>query len=398
MAIGIALPPLQLPLVIGGVFIGKNLGRSLGYIGGKIASDFANNFIVDHLLTPYMKKKLLAMINQGFYNASTAKEVICRSDICAKGSAEYKCGCRSCKGVMQYSDSKGAASCKTCGLGTYPVSNYNRQNIGCRKCAIGTYGTSEGKCHSCNGVMNYGDTEGATSCKNCIVGTIPVRSFYQRNIRCAKCPVGTIGKSDGECHTCNGVMEYGDTEGATSCKTCKIGTVPDHNYYQRNYRCVHCRIGTIGKDDGKCHWCDGPMEFSDVSGATSCKRCPMGSIPRKDYNRYQIGCYKCRIGTIGKADGKCYWCDGPMEYSDQKGATTCKICPPGSVPRKDYNRYHYGCSKCRIGTIGKSDGKCYRCDGPREYSDVAGATSCKTCPPGHTVLKNYNHYHYGCKK
>ena len=306
MVIGVIVPPLQIPLVIGGVLVGQNLGRILGAVGGKIASDFVNNFIADNLIGKLVVNKLYLMIVDDISKAATSAGVTCRSDICSSGLVESKCKCVSCSGPMQYSDRDGLSSCKSCQLGSYPVKDYYRRNVGCRDC-----------------------------------------------------PRGSIGKSDGKCYNCGGPMGYGDEIGATSCKKCSLGTVPFHDYYQRYIGCSSCKKGTIGKNDGKCYYCDGPMEYGDEIGATLCKKCPLGTVPRRDYNRRHVGCSSCKKGTIGKSDGKCYYCDNPMEYGDEIGATLCKKCPLGSVPRRDYNRRHVGCSLCKKGTIGKSDGKCH---------------------------------------
>ena len=49
-----------------------------------------------------------------------------------------------------------------------------------------------------------------------------------------------------------------------------------------------------------------------------------------------IGSYKwyrqkCSIGHYGLGDGRCHACDGPMEYTDSNLAAECKKCPVGSV-------------------------------------------------------------------
>ena len=207
--------------------------------------------------------------------------------------------------------------------------------------------------------MEYGDQLGATSCKNCVLGTVPYHDYYQRNVGCSSCKEGTIGKDDGNCYNCDGPMEYGDEVGATSCKKCSLGEVPRLNYNQRHIGCRYCIKSTIGKDDGKCYNCDGPMEYGDEVGATSCKKCSLGTVPRLDYNQRHIGCRFCIKSTIGKDDGKCYNCDGPMEYGDEIGATSCKKCSLGTVPRLDNNQRHIGCRFCDNGTVGKSDGKCH---------------------------------------
>ena len=170
-------PPLQVPLVVGGVLIGRNLGRILGTVGGKIASDFVNNFIADNVIGKFMVKNLYSMLVGNISKASTSAEVICRSDICSSGSVEYKCKCVSCNGPMQYSDRDGLSSCKTCQVGSYPLPDYNCHHIRCRKCPSGTIGKSDGKCHDCNEPMKYGDKEGATSGKNCSLGQIPLKDI-----------------------------------------------------------------------------------------------------------------------------------------------------------------------------------------------------------------------------
>ena len=68
------------------------------------------------------------------------------------------------------------------------------------------------------------------------------------------------------------------------------------------------------------------MQYSDRAGLYSCKTCPLGQIPFTD-NGIHIGCISCSKGYIGKNDGWCYRCEGDMEYGDEIGATSCRICP-----------------------------------------------------------------------
>ena len=100
------------------------------------------------------------------------------------------------------------------------------------------------------------------------------------------------------------------------------------------------------------------MKYGDKEGATSCKNCSLGQIPLKHNGYYYIGCAPCRKGTIGKSDGKCHYCGGAMEYGDKEGATSCKICPLGQIPSWKYS-HKIGCAPCSKGTFGKSDGKCH---------------------------------------
>jgi len=291
MAIGVAVPPLQIPLTIGGVFIGKNLGRVLGALAGKVSADFVNNLISQKVIVKSLLHPLYSLIENSLKKLSTSSEITCRSDICSVGSAEKKCKCIACNGPMQYSNEDGATACKQCSLGSYPVHNYYQKNYRCRKCPIGAIGKGDGRCYNCDGPMEYSDTEAAVSCKQCSLGSYPVHNYYQRNYRCRKCPIGKIGKADGRCYTCDGPMEYSDTEAAVSCKQCSVGQIPVRNYSRRPYKCSNCRKGTYGKDDGKCHKCDGSiMQYGDAEGATSCKTCPQGSFPRRNYYGYFLSC------------------------------------------------------------------------------------------------------------
>ena len=165
-----------MPIIIGGVFIGRNLGRVLGTMGSKIASDFVNNLIADSVIGKYMVKPLYSMLVGNISNDATSNELTCRSDICLAGSAESKCQCVRCNGAMQYSDRAGLYSCKTCPLGQIP--NKRRGiHIGCKPCSEGYIGKVDGRCHACDKAMEYGDETGATSCKTCPTGQIPLKIY-----------------------------------------------------------------------------------------------------------------------------------------------------------------------------------------------------------------------------
>ena len=125
-------------------------------------------------------------------------------------------------------------------------------------------------------------------------------------------------------------MEYQDETGASSCKKCPLGKIPyDHDGV--SFGCTSCKIGTFGKNDGKCHDCDGVMEYQNEVGATSCKKCPLGKIPHSS-GGFNTSCSPCPTGTFGKNDGKCHKCDGVMEYQNEIGASSCKKCNSGKYP------------------------------------------------------------------
>jgi len=391
MAMGAAIPPLRIPLTIGGVFIGKKLGEVLGHIAGKTVEDTVMNYLAK-LTASNLVRPLFDFIKKEIKELSTSSEITCRSDICSRGYAEENCKCIACNGPMEYSDKDGLPSCNTCPIGSYP-----KNSRYCINCPVGTFGENDGKCYFCNGPMQYNDEKGADSCKTCPLGSIPDsgKRFYNsyhkdQYYKCTKCSTGTFWKNDGKCYKCNGTMEYSDVEGSTSCKTCSIGSYPSH--YSRN--CINCPVGTFGKNDGKCYFCNRPMQYNDEKGADSCKICPLGSIPDSSYRMTSDGkyyynqCIKCSTGYYGKNDGLCHKCNGTMEYSDVEGSTSCKTCPVGSIPDSGYRitsdgTYIYNkCSKCSKGYYGKNDGLCHKCNGAMQFSDVEGSTSCKTCPLG----------------
>ncbi|XP_066925087.1 proprotein convertase subtilisin/kexin type 5-like [Clytia hemisphaerica] len=362
------------------------------------------------------KKCPLGSVSKTYYGYNTS----CAQ--CRAGTYEIEGKCKHCNGVMEYQNEEGKSSCKKCPLGSIPYTNYG-YNTSCAQCRKGTFGKDDGKCYPCDGVREYQDKEGKFSCKKCSLGSTP--SYYNGYyIRCSSCAKGYFGKDDGKCHPCDGAMEYQDQTGKVSCKKCPLGKIP---YYYRGYiGCSSCGKGTFGKDDGRCHRCDGPMEYQDEVQSSTCKKCkssyapkgyldtktycysclnvnngecmskvkcPLGQVPSVLSNRY---CYHCRKGTFGKEEGKCHKCDGPMEYQDETGTTSCKTCPSGKVPH-NVDGYNIGCITCRKGTYSKNDGECHMCDGSMEYQDDSGATSCKKCPSG-TVPLESDGYNVDCSQ
>lgn len=263
-------------------------------------------------------------------------------------------------------------------------------------CAIGL----GGKCATlmCKGPMEFNDILGAVECKKCQLGWIPEKNLEGENVACTPCPPGSIGKRDGKCHLCTGPMSYTDIYGATQCRTCHLGWVPVEDFAGGHSRCKPCPAGTFGKVDGKCHSCSKSIEYSQVLGATHCKKCHSGWFAVKDHKENHVDCKQCPSGTYGDSDGTCYPCNGPMEYSDIKGAPKCKECHLGWVPSKNRRGRNIGCKKCRGGTFGKSDGKCHNCNGPLEYNNIRGAVQCHKCPPGTKPLKSRFGGNVGCKK
>ena len=104
------------------------------------------------------------------------------------------------------------------------------------------------------------------------------------------------------------------------------------------------------------------MSYSDIKGASLCKTCPLGSYPFESTQPFM--CAKCSLGLYGKSDGKCYKCDGPMSYSDEQGLGSCKTCRVGSqVFRRPGLTEQVSCIYCFAfpGTVGTTRG-CLRPD------------------------------------
>ena len=135
-------------------------------------SEFIADEIWDRMGSDFSKNILLNDIQL----LSASDQISCRSDICTtRGYAEYRCKCEPCNKIDEYSDGMGAASCKKCrrrGLGTFSSSKWPYYNWACQECSVGHYGVGDGRCHLCDGPMEYTDTNLATECKKCPVGSV----------------------------------------------------------------------------------------------------------------------------------------------------------------------------------------------------------------------------------
>ncbi len=142
---GIFFPEIEVPLVIGGVFLGSNLGKAIGLVGGKVIGDLVNELIEHEIIDPASDQVMNEILGKWFMDQSTSKNVTCRSDICGKGSQEKSCECQPCSGNLEYQDFSGQSSCKQCTLGSWGSECYSSfGHCGCRACGIGSYGTSNG--------------------------------------------------------------------------------------------------------------------------------------------------------------------------------------------------------------------------------------------------------------
>ena len=103
----------------------------------------------------------------------------------------------------------------------------------------------------------------------------------------AKCPKGMYYSGD-KCLQCSPGY-FSDTEGATACEKCPVGSQSRTG----SSHCQPCPKGTY-IDDNQCLPCD-PGSFSSVPGLTSCDKCPIGFYA-ESYGSDR--CQKCPDGTV----------------------------------------------------------------------------------------------------
>ena len=379
MALAAIFPPATIALVVGGVFIGRGLGAQLGEFNSKLASDFVNERLLEHAIKPLVKEHFREELILLLDRIRESPDTLCRSDVCPIGYVEQSCQCVKCDGPMNYSDRKGLSSCKVCSQGSIPlrssvtsiinnvVINNDQIQIGCEYCPSGQYGKMDGRCYKCDKPLQFSNSPGSTKCRECSLGSYLSRSKSY----CKKCPCMTYGGKDGQCHKCK--HNWYSDPGSEKCIKCPPYQISFRQYLyscKGQYGCRSCGGYKVYKN-GLCVWCDGPMEYNDEYGDSYsvCKQCPIGSIPNSAHTK----CIPCHPGTYGTAEGLvCIYCHKEsMLYTDESGATTCKTCPLGTYSIR------VGCKKCSKGYRGTSKG-CEKCTSG--YSDIEGATACKSCP------------------
>ena len=119
---GILFPEIEIPLVVGGIFLGSNLGKALGRLGGKVGAAFANELVEDQVqpppvgillnseLTPLASQVIdpLAeaayghLVNHTCSQDSGNRSAVCNSKDCNRGWYASGCKCSACSGPMQY--------------------------------------------------------------------------------------------------------------------------------------------------------------------------------------------------------------------------------------------------------------------------------------------------------
>ena len=323
----------------------------------------------------------------------------------------------------------GASSCSTCPVGyqciegvvnsTCPAGKYsNGATDGCVECdpkykcpggsdripcPPGSYSFSPSQtaCTSCEAGKFQSD-EAKESCDDCKVRqrillflaltTLPpppppLSPLHTRLFTQSQpghfCPASSIAEI-----ACNIRSTFQANSSSTSCRPCSncpLGEImtTDCNLIS-DRQCSPCVAPAYSEDGLTCKQCDKEGQYSNINSASFCKLAPPGFKPTTDYT----GVIACPAG----------------EYSIG-GASTCTSCPAGKYSEHDEINGAIGCTACDLGSI-SSEGSsscipcspptysddsitCKQCDGEGQYSDVNGASFCKTAPAGTKPIANH---------
>lgn len=171
-------------------------------------------------------------------------------------------------------------------------------------------------------------------------------------------------------------------------------------------RPTKCREGTYMPHDNHtsfdlgCLLC-GDGTYTDEIGATKCKICPVGHhCYLSGWSYPQVRPVLCPGGTyqdqVGQSD--CKICKAGT-YTDKWGSTQCKPCPIGTQqPRIEYvakrlSTYKSGRDWFHPERLARTScGRCVK----GKYSEKKEAIECKTCPKGHYCPSDGTRYPLKC--
>ena len=228
-------------------------------------------------------------------------------------------------------------TCSTCPAGTYETSACTTtSDTVCEPCPAG-FACLEGVKGSCTPSSTYQPDPSKSSCLTC--STCPAGTYETSactttsDTVCESCLAGSasIGGASAVCTPCTGDGQYSETDGATACKSSPAGHKPtdDHTAI------VPCSAGKFSNGGtSSCTAC--PIgKYSDTSGAVGCKACALGSVTGWVLDDGTTACLSCPLGSYSNDGQHCQDCDGKGQFSDKTGAFSCKTAKAGHKPRED---------------------------------------------------------------
>ena len=236
-----------------------------------------------------------------------------------------------------YNFKAGSSSCFTCSPGSVPIASV------CTACKKGKYAQfGDTSCSVCFDNGQYSDTDGAAFCKTAPAGHKPNTD----RTSLTKCPPGTysVGGTT-ECTPCE-PGRYSATEGAVGCTlaiVCGPGNYTFVNPTATNDTiCRLCPRDTMSKsgalDISGCSQCDVNSGLYAPPGSTACYVCPQYQKYNQDKKKCECldtfinddkSSCTCPVGQT-LVDGNCTACDDGR-FKDHNGTDSCSVCDTEEV-------------------------------------------------------------------
>eukprot|EP00730_Choanoeca_flexa_P019875 TRINITY_DN9723_c0_g1_i5.p1 TRINITY_DN9723_c0_g1~~TRINITY_DN9723_c0_g1_i5.p1 ORF type:complete len:1310 (+),score=179.37 TRINITY_DN9723_c0_g1_i5:40-3969(+) len=190
----------------------------------------------------------------------------------------------------------------------------------------------------------------------------------------SKCPIGSI-VSGSDCLQC----DPGKYASFDECKDCYAGKFSNDTFPSSSFFCASCPSGFVSNGTGciqckkgkyvsskgdSCVSCGLPYMTTTIDGAPNSSYC-VDLTNCKDETKCPGNTQLCPIGTVSFA-GECSPCR--FGYTDERGLTGCKFCPPGQEP----NATKTGCAACP----------------PRRFSTLNDGAYCQKCQPGYVATSD----------
>uniref|UniRef100_A0A914ZJI3 EGF-like domain-containing protein n=2 Tax=Parascaris univalens TaxID=6257 RepID=A0A914ZJI3_PARUN len=207
--------------------------------------------------------------------------------------------------------------------------------------------------------------------------------------KCILCERGKFhNETTGICEPC-GRGHYQTRSGRARCESCPHGyTTINLGSTTANDCVVECPAGTyLELSTGHCELC-GYMAYQPDRGSTSCRLCPSGTVSVSMNATSLSHCIgNCPPGQRHTPDGDCEPC--PVGFFKSPNDVLCRPCDPSTTTEAVGSTSERQCvlPSCPRGFYLNSDFRqCLRC-GYGHYQDEVGQKSCKRCPPETTTRK-----------